>query len=213
MPPGGLVSSFSHFHMNRLGKILQQFAKPEGRSPAEQGTGCLSRLVLEFLNPGDLVFDVGAHIGEKTGSFLAAGATVVCVEPQPKCVEMLRAKYGAEPRVSIEALGIADKPGQLQLSVCSTAPTISTFADSWKHGRFADCQWDQTMMVEVTTLDALVAKYGRPKYCKIDVEGFDLAVLNGLSAPVPYLSFEFTVEFLNLAEKCVARLSSIGLSE
>jgi hypothetical protein len=43
----------------------------------------------------------------------------------------------------------------------------------------------------VTTLDALVAEHGEPAFCKIDVEGFELDVLRGLSRPVRALSFEY----------------------
>jgi hypothetical protein len=42
------------------------------------------------------------------------------------------------------------------------------------------------------------------------VEGFELQVLKGLSRPVPFLSFEFTREFLADAEACMRHLESIG---
>ncbi|MCK9364557.1 MAG: hypothetical protein M0P74_13285 [Syntrophales bacterium] len=62
----------------------------------------------------------------------------------------------------------------------------------------------------MTTLDRLIDQYGMPKFCKIDVEGFELSVIRGLSAPVPYLSFEFTREFLPDAESCIKHLVTIG---
>jgi hypothetical protein len=64
----------------------------------------------------------------------------------------------------------------------------------------------------VTTLDALIERYGEPAFVKIDVEGFELEVLKGLSRRVPALSFEFTPECADTALACVAHLDSLGFS-
>ena len=69
-------------------------------------------------------------------------------------------------------------------SVCATN-TISTFSEEWKQGRFADYKWDRKVIVEVGTLDELSALHGTPKYCKIDVEGFEDRVLTGFFAEAP----------------------------
>jgi|CZKM01.1.fsa_nt_gi FkbM family methyltransferase len=167
----------------------------------------------DFLQPGDLVFDVGANIGRKADDFLAWGANVVCVEPQPECSKVLREKYQANPKVIVLEAGLGERPGRLELSVCSEAPTISTFSEHWKHGRFANYNWDKTAPVEVTTLDRLIRKHGLPQYCKIDVEGFELAVLKGLTHLVPCLSFEFAIEFLAETRACLEYLQFLGYRE
>ena len=43
----------------------------------------MQRLYAEFVHEGDLVFDVGAHVGDRIASFRRLGARVVAVEPQP----------------------------------------------------------------------------------------------------------------------------------
>src|SRR4051812_45627027 len=43
-----------------------------------------------FLDPGDGAFDIGAHVGDRTASFLRCGARVVAVEPQPALAALLR---------------------------------------------------------------------------------------------------------------------------
>ena len=55
-------------------------------------------------------------------------------------------------------------------------------------------EWADHAVVPVTTLDALIDRYGLPAFCKIDVEGFEEAVVRGLSRPIPSVSFEFTPE-------------------
>lgn len=162
---------------------------------------------------GDLVFDVGANIGAKTGEFVASGARVVCFEPQPDCVIQLQQRFAQNPNVVIEATGLAAQSGTLELSICSAANTISTFSSAWKKGRFSDYQWDRKVLVPVTTLDAAIARHGIPAYVKVDVEGFELDVLRGLSSPLPLISFEFTIEFLETNRDCARHLESIGFGK
>src|ERR1051325_7606598 len=45
----------------------------------------------QLINPGDLVFDVGANLGNRTKAFLKLGAHVVAFEPQRMCADFLEA--------------------------------------------------------------------------------------------------------------------------
>lgn len=166
-----------------------------------------------LFKPGDLVFDVGANIGAKTAEFIANGARVVCFEPQPDCVKKLQQRFANNPNVVVEGAGLATQSGILELSICSAANTISTFSPEWKKGRFADYQWDRNVIVPVTTLDAAIARHGQPSYVKVDVEGFELEVLRGLTHQVKLLSFEFTTEFLENNRECTRHLESIGFRD
>ena len=62
----------------------------------------------------------------------------------------------------------------------------------------------------MTTLDALIARHGRPAFIKIDVEGYEAEVLDGLSRAVPALSFEFTTIQRDVAEACLALVAALG---
>ena len=78
-------------------------------------------------------------------------------------------------------------------------------------GRLAkSVKWEKNVIVQVTTLDALIAAYGLPSFCKIDVEGFEYEVIKGLSRPIPRLSFEFTPEVIDTALAVVRYLGRVG---
>lgn len=168
----------------------------------------------EFVGAGDLCFDIGANIGNRTEVFLALGAKVIAVEPQRSCLEALRSRFGDDPRVIIipEALGSA--PGEAELMV-SDASTISSLSGDWVErvrgsGRFASYSWDRRETVPVRTFDSLIDEFGPPAFTKIDVEGFEAEVIAGLSRAAGVISFEFTPEYGEPAQTCVRRLDSLG---
>ena len=43
----------------------------------------------QFVGPGDLAFDIGAHLGDRVQAWVDLGARVVAVEPQPHLVAVL----------------------------------------------------------------------------------------------------------------------------
>ena len=166
--------------------------------------------ILQTIGPGDVVFDIGANRGDKALWFIERGARVVCVEPQPRLVEVLNQRFGGDPNVTVVPKGLAAAPGVADMAICSAHQELSTFAPHWQQGRCAAERWDQTATVELTTLDHLVGAFGSPKYCKIDVEGYELEVVNGLSSKIGCLSFEFTGEFIGMSMKVVERLIRLG---
>lgn len=166
----------------------------------------------QFLNRGDLCFDIGANIGQKTKIFLLIGAKVISVEPQKKCVIRLQYLYGRNKNVTIVNKAVGSKEGYGDIYICDEYHTLSTLSSKWKllsqyKNKFT---WSQSQRVKITTLDKLIEAYGVPKFCKIDVEGFEREVLKGLSKKIQYICFEFTSEFINEAKECIDHLLSFG---
>lgn len=91
-----------------------------------------SDILKSILRKGDSVFDIGANAGDKAERFVQAGAQVVCFEPQPSCVEKLARRFEAHAAVQICPQGLAAQPGELELSICSEADTLTTFSEAWK---------------------------------------------------------------------------------
>lgn len=168
----------------------------------------------QFVRPGDLVFDVGAHIGNRTAAFVELGARVVSVEPQATCVAELRKEFGSNAQVTIVPAGLAAEPGSQKMytSSVSTLSSMSPeFIESLKSsGRFAEFSWQEGDEVQTTTLDVLVAEHGTPVFCKIDVEGFEEQVLAGLSTPIPMVSLEFVSERYEATARVIDQLERLG---
>lgn len=160
----------------------------------------------QFVQPGDLCFDIGANYGNRIAPLLALRAKIVAVEPQQKCHEALKSKYGN--RIQVVPMGIGSTKGIAQLHIAD-ASTISSFSVDWiesvKNDRFKENSWNTTVDVEMTTLDSLIATFGTPSFIKIDVEGYEVEVLKGLSQPIQIISFEYTVpEQVENAKTCIA---------
>ncbi|MFN4089831.1 MAG: FkbM family methyltransferase, partial [Alphaproteobacteria bacterium] len=105
--------------------------------------------------------------------------------------------------------------GTATLNASRRHPTVSTLSEDWI-GRvgatdgFRRVAWDRRHAVRVTTLDALIAAHGVPRFCKIDVEGFEPQVLAGLGRPLPALAFEYVPAALDAAGACIDRLAALG---
>lgn len=174
------------------------------------------RFYNEFIKPGDLCFDIGAHTGNRTGTWLSMGATVVAAEPQPAFITLLKKKYGHNPRFLLESTAIGLIPGKARLHISRMNPAISTLSDQWKiimTDFDPNLAWEDHTEVEVKTLDNLLALYGNPAFCKIDVEGYELEVLSGLSVPLPALSFELFPTTPRRTIACIKKIEKLGIYE
>jgi FkbM family methyltransferase len=175
----------------------------------------MDRLYGQLVRPGDLVFDVGAHVGDRVGSFRRLGARVVAVEPQPPLVTTLRLLYGFDRKVTIEPVAIGRDSGTVTLKLNIDNPTVSTASEDFVRAAdgapgWENQVWNATIRVPLTTLDALIEQHGQPAFIKIDVEGFEAEALGGLSRPVKALSFEFTTIQRDVAFACLARCTALG---
>ena len=180
-----------------------------------QRRAAMDRLYGSFVRPGDLVLDVGAHVGDRIAAFRRLGARVVAVEPQPALVNTLKLIYGRDRAVTIEPVAAGRDAGMLELRINIDNPTVSTASQDFlqaAHGApgWEGQVWARTIRVGVTTLDALIARHGTPAFIKIDVEGFEAEALAGLTCATPALSFEFTTIQRNVASACIARCVALG---
>ncbi len=164
-----------------------------------------------FIKQNDLVFDVGANMGNRIEAFLHITPNIVAIEPQPSCINFLKTKFGK--KIHIEPVGLSYEEGEANMFIADES-TISSFSKEFistlKQTRFKQHQWDKQIKVPITTLDNLIKKYGTPHFCKIDVKGFEYEVLRGLDKALPILSFEYCVpEFTENVTQCLSHLHII----
>lgn len=171
------------------------------------------RFYARIMGRGDLCFDIGANVGNRTDVFRSLGAHVIAVEPQPDLAAYLRARFATRVTVVEAATGATSGSAELHLSSSHTVASMSTkFIDKARtEGWFGqDVRWSGEITVPLVTLDWLIQEHGSPRFIKIDVEGSEPEVLAGLSTPVPWISFEYTDHFPELAQHCVTHLRAIG---
>lgn len=158
-----------------------------------------------LMPPESLCFDVGANIGEKSDALLRSGMKVLALEPQPTCAAEIKARCGKNPNLAIVETAIGPEVGEAELYISDTYHASSSLKKGWTRS-------SSSIVVPVTTLDNLIAKYGRPLYCKIDVEGFEMEVLRGLSSPIEIISIEYHLNDYEIkkAADCIGYISQLA---
>ena len=175
----------------------------------------LRRFYAPLIRPGDLCFDIGAHVGNRVAAWTRLGARVVAVEPQAHLMVWLRRRYGRVPGVTLIEAAVGAAEGAATLHLDPRNLTVASLSPDWiatvaRDVAFSRVRWRAAEPVRLTTLDALIAAHGRPALCKIDVEGFEAEVLRGLSQPLPLVSFEYLPATITVAHTCLEQLAALG---
>jgi FkbM family methyltransferase len=138
---------------------------------------------LHLLRPGEMMVDVGANQGGWTLTMAAAGVSVVSFEPVPETAARLAANIKNNPAaigalIEVHAVALGDAEGTIHFTTRLDTGNHRISEGIEHMGRDADTPSIDQIDVPMTTADAALS--GRtPVLIKIDVEGEELAVLNG----------------------------------
>lgn len=172
---------------------------------------------LDLNTTNKVIFDIGANKGNKVNAFLKMGFKVIALEPELKSIETLKWRFSKNRDVTIVEKGVADKIGEIPVYITESRSGLNTLSEKWVKsiGNETENRWHsskeykKSYIIKTTTLDELIKVYGVPYFIKIDVEGFELNVIKGLSTAPKFLSFECnlpefiseTTEILHLLKK------------
>ena len=155
-----------------------------------------------------LAFDIGCNVGNYSLKLIENNFKVIAVDPHPSLFtstpENVKRVYAA----------CSDKPGSIDFYFCPEN-TISTADVDWvTNSRFSDRKLWYKTKVNSTTIDHLVSEYGAPDHIKIDVEGYELTCLQGMTRKyADEVCFEWAEEKGESAIECVDYLSKLGYTE
>jgi len=149
--------------------------------------------------------DIGANVGLYTAELLKHYDKIICVEPISSHYQLLKEKFSSS-NVEILNCLVSSKEGVIPFYECDT---ISTVEPSWiANSRFSkNYTWKNPVLTQSITLDSIIEKYGQSDFIKIDVEGHEFAVLQGLTKIFPeIIAFEWAIESIESTISCIAYL-------
>jgi FkbM family methyltransferase len=163
-----------------------------------------------------IAFDIGANKGNKTKALLKMGFKVVAVDPEPSCISTLKYRYGNNPHVTIVEKGLSNETGTATLFITSPRSGLNTMSTK-RTDELKQTSQEQTVRfvqkheIDVSTLDILIDTYGCPYFIKIDVEGFEHKVLQGLTKKPSFISFEANLpEFIEESVICIEQIKRLS---
>lgn len=145
--------------------------------------------LLQPLGPREdehVVLDVGAFKGYfiKCWKKFCPKARFHCFEPTPHTFQKLQELYGDQPDIRLNQAGLAEEAGELEIQMSSNIHSCNSFLapkqSTWQENRYEVGELTTTQ-VPVWTLDNYLAeqKIDRVYLMKIDVQGYELKVLQG----------------------------------
>ena len=145
----------------------------------------------DILNKNDLVFDLGAHFGEKTEIFQRLVKKIICYEPNENLCKRMISRFRNNKSVIIIQIIVSDSKGMVDFTFVEDNEAYSTMLPK---GLIYFTHLDKKKLnqkkIKSTTLNSEIKKFGIPDYVKIDCEGAEYLILKDLKNPIKLISFE-----------------------
>lgn len=168
----------------RLGSIVRERLGTEKISYAQCGEDLILEYLFASLDTTSVRYiDIGAHHPSylsNTYLFYRHGGAGVCVEPDPRAIPRFQK---LRPRDHCLNVGIGPEPGTAILYVMTT-PTLSTFSrdEAERYASYGTEQIESTLHIPMRNINEVIETEcrGVPDLISIDVEGYDLPILQSL---------------------------------
>lgn len=143
-----------------------------------------------------LLFDIGANRGDAVVAGLEMGFDkIIALEPAPKMFMILHNNFKNNSEVIPLKYAVSDSNNErIEFYEC-VEDGLSTINIEWLTADNAIYRGKQYKTIHATTctIDRLVEKYGLPDLVKIDVEGAETQVFNGMTCKPKKLCFEWSL--------------------
>lgn len=140
------------------------------------------QVLLDFAKGGDCVLDIGANIGYVSCCLLKniAGSHVICIEPQPIIIDLLRrnlSRFDASRSRIIDA-ALSDRDGEVVLNIDDQNRGASSI-----HAKSGDA----SVTVQSVSAERLFSSFSSLDLIKIDVEGHEEHVIRSAAGQLARL--------------------------
>ena len=149
----------------------------------------------KFLNKEDqLIFDLGAHVGDKSHIFLNFSKNLVLYEPEEKFIRKLKLRFRNYIGVNIRNYVVYDEIKKIDFYSAENMESHSSTIEGYLKN-FSDIKNNKIILKKktTTTLNNEIDLFGIPFYCKIDCEGSEYQILKNLKYKIKIISFEANI--------------------
>jgi FkbM family methyltransferase len=174
----------------------------------------------------NLIFDIGFNVGEFTQTCFNKypNCNVIAVDANPNLVNAASPHFFTNYNFALLNNLVSDKEGEeIDFYISPYATGVSTASTEFmKNSRFTkgsknveanSIKWAPPIKVESITIDSMIERYGVPDLLKIDVEGYELNVLKGLTQKANDICFEWHEEEKDNLYKILEHLQSLGYNQ
>ena len=171
------------------------------------------------LHNKDLAFDVGAYTGDSIPGIRSLGYKhIICFEPDPKNFSILKTNYGNDKDITLIQKAVSNKDDKIvKMYSTRNLPFLNSLSKEWitdtRHKQFYRENQFEEFDVKTIRLDTFVKSIGKsPSYIKIDVEGHEFEVLDGMMniEKPELLSFEYISEKIEDNLSCLLQAFLLG---
>ena len=181
----GFCNIYVHAKDPGISRALMKYNKNKNKWPREPE---FMEIASKEINHGDVVLDIGANIGFMTSFFstLNNGSKIYALEPDQSNFELIKKNVehlGLEKSVHVENLAVSDEDGHVNLNISASSNLHSIH----------NVENGNSVRIRSTSITSFLRDKEPPSFLKMDVEGAEVEILNGMREYAEKTSHEMKI--------------------